>query len=179
LRMVSREGLVMNAPPNVLDRPSEALDQVERSALAFIEHPCFVLRDLAQIVELGEQAGNGDSRRSDEETKRLVFVVARLFRDAPVSHAHLLKAGKFVDRSQMVDIGFSVRIDQRKDRIDRGRGRQHGGGIVAATAAPAAVVSKCRRAWSTGGLIFDAVIRGVLSTLSAWVILDLLRCGLG
>jgi hypothetical protein len=132
-----------------------------------------MLRDLAQIVELGEQAGNGDSRRSDEETKRLVFVVAS-FSVMPQSRTPIFSrresssiaakwsAWAFQCASISAKIGSTV-----------GAAASTAVGIVAATAAPAAMVSKCRRAWSTGGLILDVVIRGVLSTLSAWVILDL------
>jgi hypothetical protein len=104
-------------PPDGPDRRSEALDQVERSALAFIEHPSFARRDLAQVFDLSEEAGNRGSRRSDEDIERGAVVVAWLFRDA----MNPLKAGKFVDCGQVSRLSFSVLVDGRKDRVDRGR----------------------------------------------------------
>ncbi|MEH2503704.1 hypothetical protein V1290_002515 [Bradyrhizobium sp. AZCC 1578] len=90
------------ASPNGPDRSGEALDQFERGALALIEQPCLVPSDFAQVVYLGKQAGSRRSCRSDEAAEGLVIVMAWLLRDAVGLHAiGPLKAGKFVDRSQV------------------------------------------------------------------------------
>lgn len=71
--------------------------------LALIEHPGFLLGDVAQVVDLGEQAANRDSRCFNEQSEGLILVVARLLCDAPVGLVAMqfLKAGQFIDRRKV------------------------------------------------------------------------------
>src|SRR5260370_23684524 len=106
---VSLCGLASWLHHDVLDRRDEAFDQGDRGAFAFIEHPSFPLREIAEVIYLGEYARECSSDRFNEAIKRLVLVITGLFRDAPLYETlDLLKPVTLSDGGIMGGIGFSL-----------------------------------------------------------------------
>jgi len=91
-------------------------------------------RQLLEVSQLCDQALYRGRRRSDERLECVVLGQASLLNNVVMVAVEIarLKLALPCERSHVSDVGFSVGVDDRKDRIDCRRGRQIVGGIGAA-----------------------------------------------
>ena len=77
-----------------------------------------------QVGQLGEEARECGSRRSDEDLERKVFVMTGLFRDAAIRGTiDLLMPVELFDCGQVGGLSLLVPLDGGIDRVDCRRGR--------------------------------------------------------